>query len=313
MHQTESYLYTLLERIRAYLDDSAIDAKFDNQFLINHIICPAQTDVIARLSHTHGAPVILRYPFTLDADLLRYRLPPCVQEVLRLMGEDEDRTSVTWDATPSGMFSVNGSVWSLEGNPGALELVTAAPPQDGATATILYISNGDIRPHYGTGTLVQTTEDGLTVHRVTLATTPTLGVLDRRVGAYNGQTLRILPSGTGPVEESLIEESTYSAGVYKAKLTRPLTYTGGGSVTYEIAPTGMQSMTEAIAVWSAMKLGTHRGVTQGRFDALRLMYLAALKTAGDNLTTIQNRTPRHYTGRTVDSKSRSDLMLGFNY
>jgi hypothetical protein len=59
MHVTGSFLYTVLERIRGYLDDPDFDAKYNNDFIIRHIISPTMVDVWSRVNMNLDNPVVL--------------------------------------------------------------------------------------------------------------------------------------------------------------------------------------------------------------------------------------------------------------
>lgn len=300
MHSTNSYLYTLLERIRSYLDLPEVDAKYSNDYLVRHIICPAQTDVMSRLSHTSGSPVLLTMALTLTGEAQDIILPPNVLWVLRIETIDEDGNRLG-EVIPRSFWNPYGTQnWRIEGSPGALVLHIDAAPSGLDTAQIIYQTNGDILPHYGTGTLAS----GDTV---TLAATPTLGVLDRRPNAYVGSVLRIL-SASGPIEERQITAHAYSGGNWTVTARSDFTYTTNGSVLYEIAPAGSQSLYEAIAAWSALKIGTNF-LAKDRQDSILLQYRAALKTIGDNLTYVQSRVPSHYERKTADSEFYQPKIL----
>ena len=58
MHSTNSFIYTVIERIRGYLDDPDLDAKYTDDFLIRHIIMPSMTNVMARINNSLTNPVV---------------------------------------------------------------------------------------------------------------------------------------------------------------------------------------------------------------------------------------------------------------
>lgn len=302
MHSSNSYILTVTERIRALLDDPDVDAKYSNDWICRHIIGPAQKDVLARIAKTSSSPVVLKATIAVVQGQEYYTLPPCVQEVVRLAVVDQNRTVII-DVQPRDRMSYRGPVWALEGSPGALELFI--PPTTvlaNGEVQFWYITNGDIFPHYGTGTLALDSDSALTL--CTLGNTPTFGVLDRRPNAYCGMTLRLLPSGTDPIEERLITSHTFTSGspdVWQVGTRRPFTYASAGSVTYEISPPGMQDLYECISCWGAMKLATARKVSEAHYNRLRTDYLAALKTSIDQLSEIQGRIGKSYTKDTSDN------------
>lgn len=297
MHLTNSFLYTVCDRMRAYVDEPDLDAKYNDTYLCRHIIGPAMVDILSRLNNTIGSPLICSFDITLTASNTAYYLPPCVQQVLRVITTDTNGSPIL-DAIPRDIFHRNGPGWRLEGTPGALSFTTpSAPVGADQVITVWYIHNGDVRPHYGDGTLTLAS----TVPTITLDLLPTIGDLDRRPNAYVGCVLRIIPTTPQPIEERHIISHTYSGGVWTITLDRPLTYTSNGTVAYEIAPAGSESLYEAIAVWGAMKIGTALRLSEVHQRSLRTQYLAALKTIGDNLTDIQGRMPKHYAKDTIDN------------
>lgn len=303
MHSTNSYLYTLLERIRGHLDEGDVDGKYSDDYIVRHIICPAQVDVMSRLSLTTGSPVILEWELTLDPDDGPfYRLPPCINQVLKLQAVDSEGTPVT-DFVPRSIWHREGAGWAVEGNPGALRLKLYSQPTTPSTFIMWYTSNGDVLPHYGTGTLVDDATDG--VQSFILAANPTLGVVDRREHAYCGQYLRLLPA-TGIIEERIISDSYLSGSDWVVEVeepfdTTPNTTTSEAESLYEIAPAGSQPLIEATACWSAMKLGVGRKISQSHYQMLTQHYKAALKTIGDNLVSIQGRMPPRWERDTADN------------
>lgn len=304
MHSSGSFLRTVLERIRAYLDEVDLDAKYNDDYIVRHTICPCYTDVVSRLNNTIGCPVVNRLAITLTTTDSYYKLPPCVQEVLRLVSVNGDG-QVVLDVVPGDRNRPMGPGWALVGNPGAMELYVEATARLGASISmeLWYVNNGDMLPALGTGTLDATKKI------VTVAASPTLGALERRESAAVGQVLRLLPASPGCIEERLITAYTESAGVWTATVRTAFTKASAGSVTYEIAPAGSQALYEAVACWAAMKLGVGRKITQQHHDRLRQQYLASLKTIGDNLTNIQSRRPQGYVKDTVDNPS----MLGMGF
>jgi len=121
MHSSQSALMTILDRVRTYTDDPDIDAKFTNDFLVRNMIGPAWVDVWSRINNTLDAPVILTFDIDIETDQLHYPLPPCVQEVLRLVVID-DNGKVLQDIRPRDRMSPVGEKWSIEGTGGALSL-----------------------------------------------------------------------------------------------------------------------------------------------------------------------------------------------
>ena len=69
---------------------------------------------------------------------------------------------------------------------------------DDDTLTLMYTPNNDMHPHYAlTGNLTDAST-------LILDPNATVGVLDRREGAYIGSTLRLIPTGNEEVQERII-------------------------------------------------------------------------------------------------------------
>jgi hypothetical protein len=70
---------------------------------------------------------------------------------------------------------------------------------------------------------------------------------------------------------------------------------------YEVAPPNFQSMTEAVTLASAIKLGTWRKVSQAHHSLMVEQYRMALKTITDNLANMQARTGKSWQKDTPDN------------
>lgn len=149
MHSTGSVILTMLERLRNLLDEPTVEAKYDQDYMVRHLIGPSLVDAISRLSNTISCPVINKLTINLDLDQDYYKLPPCVQEVLRLVIVDND-DSVVADLYPRDRMDWRGQGWRLEGGPGALSLWIENRPTSLQSLELWYSSNGDCLPHYST-------------------------------------------------------------------------------------------------------------------------------------------------------------------
>jgi hypothetical protein len=297
MDSSESFLKTVLERLRGYLDDADFEAKYNDQYLLQHIVMPSIVDVQARLSLNAENPVLLKFNISLVKDQECYTLPPCVGEVLRVVkfssgSDDNGLHEREW--TPRGMFAVGGPGWILEGN-----MICFRPfPDVAEDITVLYLSNGDMRPHYYSHSGPGDPANGYltTTTTFTLAGVPTLGLLDKRPNAYAGQTLRLY--GANVHEERII--TAYNTSTRVATVGRPFTLSVS-NYSYEVAPPNFQSMTEAVTLASAIKLGTWRKVSQSQHALLVEQYRMALKTITDNLSNMQARTGKSWQKYTPDN------------
>lgn len=297
MDSTESFLKTVLERVRGYLDDADFEAKYNDQYLLQHIVMPSIVDVQARLSLNADNPVQLKFNISLVKDQEAYALPPCVGEVLRVVkfSDTNDNGLHEREWTPRGMYAVGGPGWILEGN----MLCFRPYPTIAEDITVLYLSNGDMRPHYYDHSGATNVNKGYLSATTTfkLSDTPTLGLLDKRPHAYAGAILRLYGSTTH--EERVI--TSYNVATRVATVARPFTLSTSLNYDYEIAPSNFQSMTEAITLASAIKLGAWRKISQAQHSLLVEQYRMALKTITDNLANMQARTGKSWQKYTSDN------------
>jgi hypothetical protein len=304
MDPTRSFIKTVVERIRGYLDDSDFDAKYTDQFLVEHVVMPSLVDVWSRCSMNADNPVLLSFDITLVNDQECYVIPPCVgeiHEIVQYTGSSGSQTSdglPTADAYPFHRMSVGGPNWAIEGN-----MICFRPfPQNlvgNATWTVRYTTNGDMLPHYSTHTGGQHASSlDATRTLFTISDNPQLGLQDKRENAYAGQILRILDGNV--FEERVI--ASYNAATRVCTLKRPFsTNVATGAHIYEVAPAQSQGMVEAVAVASALKLGAWRKISQAQNQLLTQQYRAAIKTIGDNLSNMQMRTGKSYAKDTRDN------------
>lgn len=282
-------MMTVVERIRMFLEDASVDSKYDDQFLVDHVVYPAQADVHARLSLNPGTPVILKFSPDIADEASSYRLPPCVASVVRVV-EGSGDSAIVHDIEPSEVVPGSRRTWRLEGHPGSMEIVFDGGKVPGSSFEVWYRSNGDVMSHLGEG-ILSVGPGG--VHSIVLDQDPDLGRMDRRVGAYDGQTLRVIPD-SGPVEEAIIASHRYEAPNYIVTLRRPLRSVVPGTIRYEISHAGSQAMADAIAAWGAMNLSIGRKISESHYQRLRVRYLSALKTVADGLVSAQGVIPTSF-------------------
>jgi hypothetical protein len=297
MHSTGSFLLTVLERVRAYVDEATLDAKYTNDYLVRHVICPEMVNVISRLSNNYSNPIRVRHSITLATDQQDYILPPNIGEIYRVAISD-DYNRVTREWMPHNEFHPRGPNWQIQGN-----MLSFRPlPDKAETVDIHYIPNGDFMPHYTTsGHLLTTTT-------FQFSAPPNLGAIDTRENSYAGGTLRVWNTDKTILEERIIE--SYDSSTKTATVRRPFTsdIETGGARTYEVAPVGSQSLYQAIACASAINLATARNITQKQMQFLLVQYKMAMKTVGDNLSNMQAREGKVYDKKTVDNQGL--LLMG---
>jgi hypothetical protein len=311
MDPTGSFLKTVIERVRGYLDDGDFDAKYTDQFLVNHVIMPGLVDVWSRCSLSADNPVMLSYDITLVNNQECYVIPPCVGEVHEIVqytgntGSQVNDGIPTADLYPAHRMSVGGQNWAIEGN-----MICFRPfPQNlsgNTTWTIRYTTNGDMMPHYcalvdaNGGTLTTTSSFTLP----STVGTGGLGQIDIRENAYAGQVLRLLNKNGGiTVREERVIES-YNPATRVCTLRRPFTTNTAGASSYyayEICPPQSQGLVEAVSLACSLKLGAWRKIAQSHAQMLNMQYRSAIKTIGDNLSNMQMRTGKGWAKDTRDS------------
>ena len=309
MHSTGSFLLTVIERVRAYLDEASLDAKYTNDYLVRHVITPEMVNVMSRLSMNFSNPVRIRHSITLSKTQEHYVLPPNIGEIYRVAILDtENRVTEEW--MPRNEFHPRGPSWQIQGN-----MLSFRPlPTKDSTVDIHYIPNGDFLPHYLKGSA--STDGGELTSYTTFVfdSVPTLGAIDNRENAYAGATLRVWTSAAhdgGLPDKTVVEEriiESYDASTRTATVRRPFTADINSDGTkpgleYEVAPVGMSSLYQAIACAAAINLGTARNITQKQMQFLMLQYKINMKTIGDNLSNMQSRIGKHYDKRTVDNSN----------
>ena len=292
MHSTGSALFTIIEKIRAYLDSSDLNGKFDNDWITKHIIAPATVDVLSRISMTDANPIVIRQTFSVAANTEYYTLPPNIQRVLRI-AKLNDEGALEWDWVPESDSHPMGPGWVLEGNGIAFRPFPSAAED----MAVWYTPNGSVCPHYSSGGGACDSTTSATTF--TLSATPTLGVFDRRENAYTGMILRFIQP-LGVWQERVI--ASYDAATGVCTLRNPITNAGATSgLTYEIMPPAHYALWEAIAAWGAMKLGTAARLSGTHMDAIRVQYAASIKTVRDQYSSLQSRTGRYLQKNSIDN------------
>lgn len=149
-----------------------------------------------------------------------------------------------------------------------------------------------------TGLSYTTTADTIAFN---IALNPAVGTIDRRDNAYLGSVVRILTS-TGVLEERIISTWTKDNNYWKVVVRQPFTYQTAGTISnVEFAPFGLESLYEAVAVGSAMKLGIYKKMAGTQFQMLQMQYKDAMKTAMDHFSNMQMRNGKYFERSTADN------------
>lgn len=302
MHSSNSYLYSILERVRGYLDEPS--SKYSNDFIVRNVIMPEFVNCVSRLSLTFDNPVVVRSALSIVKDTEHYQLPPNVGELMRVAEYDDNKRMIS-EIIPRSEYNPHGPNWLIEGN-----MLTFRPiPEYDRSMEIVYIPNGDFHPHLNQGNGALSADK----KTLTLATSAqvTLGSLDRRPNSYVGATLRLLKNTANQVsvvEERIIDTHTVSAAstdtVTVAIPFSTAEYASKSDIHYEIVPMGMQSLIQPVSAASAMNLGVMKNVSAKQMQFLTQEYRKAIKTCGDNLSYMQMRKPKSFIKDTVDNDDR---------
>jgi len=292
MDATGGFLQTVIDRTRAYLDDPSLDAKYDDAFLVKHIITPAFASIASRINNSTSNAISVWIPFPVTQGTQYYTLPPCVGEVWRIAQRNDDMW-VSREAMPRTEWHYRGPNWKVEGN---MISFTPTPDQDYNDLELQFMHNGEVMPFRTTATLA----GDLKTLTFALTNTPSLGVIDRRDNAYLGSIVRILTS-TGIVEERIISGWTKSTTNWQTTCRLPFTYATAGSVTVEYAPLGLESLYESVSIASAIKLGTYKKMSGTQFQMLQMQYRDAMKTCMDHFANKQMRTAKYFERSTADN------------
>lgn len=289
MHSTGSILKTYCEKVRHYLDDPDLDAKYDDNYLVRFFLSSAMNDVLSRVSMMSDVQVVQPLTVQVTAGTRFYRLPPTVRQVLRL-GVMNDSGVFTEDAHPRSRFSPYGPGWALEGN-----LLSFQPyPDSDKTFTLLYVPSGDVEAHYENGNHGTLNANGT----FTLPANVALGSVDKRENAYVGCYLRIF--GSGVTDELVVSAHAAPTRVLTLRTAAANT---PGSYPFEVVPFLLEPLIDAVSISAAMRAGTGRKVTGAQMQLLMLSYKQAIKTAHDTLGNMNSRTGKRFTGGTVDNKN----------
>jgi len=312
MHSSGSFLKTVLERVRGLLDEPS--SKYTDSYIVNHMIMPEMANVLSRVELMSASIILQRFDLDVVINQEYYQLPPNVGEIHQIVQYD-DHVRVIKDFSPREERNRGGPGWRIEGNTLAIRPI----PQRATTWSLVYKAEGDFMPHFATdGELVEVNNR---VTRLYLTSNPELGQVDRRPNAYASAVLRILPDSPGVVEERIVSVHAPEASSPYVDVRVPFDHartvlgsTGSAwegssssnetqvNVAYEIAPVGSQSLYQAIAVSTAIQLGVMKNISQKQMQFLHIEYRKALKTAGDRLSSMNMRKPKHYEKGTHDNR-----------
>lgn len=305
---SNSVLKTVIERIRGYLDDPDLEAKYSDDYIVRHVVQPAFASIMSRVNNSATNPVLQRLSFPLVQGQQYYQLPPCVGEIWRLVIIDVNG-NVSQEAMPRNVYHFKGPNWMIEGN--VLSFMPY-PEVNYADLELWYCPSGDYQAFYcsspqaGSATL-NASKDQVLLNMSALSASGLVGSVDRRPSAYVGQMIRLLSSATsGIIEERMISTwaPTATAGQWAATLRRPFTHATASALlpSFEIGPEGSEPLYEALAAAGAMKLAGYRKVSGEHFGMIQAQYRDSMKTLMDHYSNMQMRTAKSFEKDTVDNQ-----------
>ena len=294
MHSSGSMIKTFCEKVRHYLDDPDIDAKFDDSYLVRYFMSSAMTDVISRVSMMSDAQVLAQIDLTVADGTQFYTLPPAVRQVIRIGTKDGNGNFID-DFRPRNEFHRFGPGWSLEGN----TIAFRPTPESTTTYSILYVPSGDVQAHYGTGAAAGSLVTSGGTSTFTYGATPTIGSADKRPNAYVGCYLRLL--GSTKTDELIVSSHTVATRVVT---TRTVSTNVTGTFDYEFVPFLLEPVLDAVALSAAMRASVGRKIPQSQTAALVLSYKQAIKTAYDTLGNMNSRLGKRFDSSDGSGQSR---------
>jgi hypothetical protein len=288
MHSSGSILKTYCEKVRHYLDDPDLDAKYDDNYLVRFFLPSAMTDVISRVSQMSDAQILSSFDIAVTPGTTHYKLPPAVAQVVRIGTVEAVTGLFIEDLRPRNQFNVSGPNWSIQGN----SIVFQPAVEVAKTFTLVFVPSGDVMCHY-----VSTAAGSLNSNGTfTFHTTPSLGSIDKRPNAYQGAYIRIF--GSSITDEILISDHDVTLQVATLGVAA---HNATGLYGYEVVPFLMEPMIDAISISAAMRAGVGRKINQAHMQSLMLAYKQAIKTAHDTLANMNGRTGKYFYGPTIDS------------
>lgn len=296
-------------RIREITDEPDVQAKYSDARLVSLMNEAWQTvtyDLYAQATN----PPLARYTVTPVKDQFHYHLPANVGEVRRVCRRNSDGV-MTAEIIPDPSLSVSGPGFRIEG----LHSFYLNPPikdSNADTFDIEYIPSGD--------TILQTgsvSVSGASTTVLPLASSPTLGEVDRRPYAYLGCYLGIYtgsanPSGYDvfPVQQRIIEDydiANQTVTVSVAFDFDPSDLGGGETVSYEIYPM------EAPIIWPVITREVARLIAGMEGDERRFKMLNALKSEAVRSCALTWANMEGITGNTMDAGTHRNPDMLINH
>ena len=300
MSTTYSYLKTTIDSIRYHLDEPSQEGKYSDTVLLRNTLRQSVQDVMHRVHNSSQTPVVCVYDFTIPTGLTSFTLPPCVGQVYSLRLMDVAFENESYEIFRRHDLAIGDYNFRIEGNSIRIKDAQTSP----LYLRLYYVHTGSGEWHYGGTGNEGTAATSSNVSTFTFDSSPTIGVIDKRVNAYAGQVVRCFPS-TGLIEERVVESYAFTSSVYRATLRNPFDVVDG-SVTYEVLPPGPPAMWDAVVYNACIRLGTVRQMTQKQMAYFHDLNRAAMKTLLETVGNSDGRQGKVFTDRTRDTE---DLLI----
>lgn len=288
MHSSGSIIKTYCEKVRHYLDDPDLDAKYDDNYLVRFFLPSAMTDVISRVSQMSDAQILSSFDIAVTAGTNSYKLPPAVAQVVRIGSVESTTGLFIEDLKPRNQFNLYGPNWAIHGN----TIVFQPTVEVSKTLTVVFVPSGDVMCQYDSSGTASINSNGT----FTMPVTPTLGSQDKRPNAYAGSYLRVFGAVT---DEMVITD--HDATLRVLTPTTAFINPVAATYTYEVVPFLLEPMVDAVAISAAMRAGVGRKINQAHMQSLMLAYKQAIKTAHDTLSNMNGRIGKRFNGDTIDA------------
>lgn len=289
MHSSGLFIKSVIEKVRLLLDVSEAD-KYTDDILSRQFIPAAYASLWQWLTMCQDNQLIFRQSVSLVAQQATYILPPCVGSVVRFGKRNSTSGLIEADWRPQRDHSPFQRGWAIEGN----ELVLDPLPAANDTDWILWFEpSGDCNIHYGSGELTSTTT-------LTLASSPTLGMLDLRPNSYVGMVVRVLHDTSW--QERVVSE--YDVTTRQVTFRTALTDTGFAlpeTVLYEVAPLGYHTLWQCIAMAVALEVGAAINISEKKMTYIQALRDTHRKAIADKLGNLMQRRGKSFDPLTVDN------------
>lgn len=315
----------IVSLVRTYADEPSQvggRVKFTNTAIME-LAEAAWPEVVGEVNALGDDKIRVRHDISILANTREYALPPYIGQILSVEHYSNStpvaNTHMLWEIEPRNFLNPSGPGWLIEGPMLYVDPVFTS----NTTVRLTYVPNGEMTAHQGTGTFTATNNGSAVtaVTSVTLASSPSLGLLDGRKAAYSGCVLRILTSAGGwkSADSSVVQERVITSynnetrvATFAPSLSPLPAYTGtaldNSNCTYEVVPLHMALCKDVLALKVARKVSNVIGDTT-RARSLHFEYQDALRTLRLNSSRKQARTGDSFKRNTRGRKRGGRIRL----